>query len=130
MSQALLDAVCTLDRVDNVDAAGLEAYLASARDRLTVLFFTGDPEKKLETADVAVVLRELLQAYDPVLRAGMIDRADETVLKQRAKVTLLPSLSFFHGPDHLETLSKIQDWSVYAERLPRLLERAGLAATV
>lgn len=121
MSHPLIEALLQLEAVTPVCASSMDAYLDENFAGLTLLFFTGDPEKKLETADVAVVLREFLNFYEGRVRVGIIDRADEAALMGRAAVLMLPSISIFAGPRHLETIPKIQDWSVYAEKLPALL---------
>ncbi|MGF1462676.1 MAG: hypothetical protein ACFB2Z_05865 [Maricaulaceae bacterium] len=123
MSEAILEALTRLDGVTVVNAASLEPYLAEDTGRLTCLFFSGDPVSKLETADVAVVVRELLSQYGESLRVGLIDREDETGLMRACSVFTLPSLAFFQGVQHLETIPKIQDWSVYAQKTSALLAR-------
>lgn len=128
MSQALLEALVTQDGVTPVSADTVDAFLSAGADQLTALFFTGDPEKKLETADVAVVLRELLRQHPTRLRAGVVDRAAEAALMEAHGVFATPSLVFFAGTDRLEVIPKIQDWSVYAQKLPALFERAGCGA--
>ncbi len=128
MSHALLDALADHEGVARVSAATVEAFLTAGSGRLTVLFFTGDPEKKLETADVAVVLREVLRQHPERLRAAMVERADESALMEAHGVFATPSLVFFAGTERLEVIPKIQDWSVYAEKLPALFERAGCGA--
>lgn len=124
MAQALLDGLVAEAGVQIVSAAELDGFLAARSGKLTVLFFTGDPEKKAETADVAVVLRELLRIAGGRLEAALIARADELTLMARCSVKMLPSLAFYAGPEHLKTIPKIQDWSDYAEKLPKLLAAA------
>ncbi|MEM1021851.1 MAG: hydrogenase-1 expression HyaE [Pseudomonadota bacterium] len=127
MSQALLDSLVDEPGFTPITADMLDAYLAEGARCATALFFTGDPEKKLETADVAVVLRELVRMYPGSLRVGIIARSDEKTLMKACKVMLFPSVAFFSGQKHLETIAKIQDWSVYEEKIPHILSRADAA---
>ncbi len=127
MSHALLNSLVEKDGVALLNADEAEAF-AEKTNGLGVVFFTGDPEKKLETADVAVVLRELLSQAGPALRAGMIDREYEREAMDRLKVRVLPSLAFVHDGDVLEVIPKIQDWAVYVEKLGALLDRVRAAA--
>ncbi len=124
MSQALLDTLINQDGAALLTAKTLTAYLADGSDKVTVLFFTGDPEKKAETADVAVVVRELVRGHADRLRLALVAREDEAALMEEHGVTTLPSLAFFDGPKHLETIARIQNWSVYEEKLPHILARS------
>ncbi len=129
MTHPLLDALIRHDAVTPIaDGAAFDALVNDGDARLTAVFFTGDPAKKLETADVAVVLRELLDGHAGALRGALVQAEAEADLMKRCGVFALPGLAFFAGPEHLETIPKIQDWSVYAEKVPTLIVRAGAVA--
>ena len=70
------------------DTETLDAFLASAagESEHVLLFFTGDPDQRNDSGDVAVVLPELLAAFPGRFRAGVIARSAEAALK-----TPLPS---------------------------------------
>lgn len=91
---------------------------------VTALFLAGDPEKKLETADVAVVVRELSKAWPERLRVGVPSPKAERAAMDLTDVHTLPSLVFYSSGEKVETLRKIQDWSMYAEAMARLLSSA------
>ncbi|MEM7570394.1 MAG: hypothetical protein AAF337_11415, partial [Pseudomonadota bacterium] len=78
--------------------------------------------------DVAVVLRELKRQHPDKLRLAIINRADEQDLKHRCGVMVLPSVAFFAGTRHLDTIPKIQDWAVYEQKLPGIFSKAQAAA--
>ena len=120
----MLQSLCDHDAVSLVDEAGFDAFLTAGPDRLTVIFFAGDPDKKLETADVVVVLRELLGLYPGQLRVGLVVSDSESALMEKTANFAVPGLVFYAGAQRLEVIPKIQDWSVYAEALPRLLAQA------
>ena len=120
----ILQSLCAHDAVTPVKAGEFETYLKAAPGTLTAIFITGDPDKKLETADVVVVLRELLSAYPDVLRVGLVTPEDQSAIMEKVASFAVPALIFFAGEERLETLPNIQDWSVYAEALPRLVAQA------
>ncbi len=124
MSHPLIDNLLALDEVSLVHAADLDAFLDADVTRATALFITGDPNKRLETADVAVVLRELLRQHPGRLRAGVVALADEGAVMKAVGAFASPALVFMQGRERLETIPKIQDWSVYAEKVPHILARA------
>ena len=122
MTHPLLQTLRDHDAVTALTPGSLGDFLGGGkRAGLTVVFLAGDPEKKLETADVAVVVMELLKAYPGALRVGLTTPAAEKEIMEATAVYALPSLVFFAGDRKLETISKIQDWSVYAETVPRLI---------
>ncbi|MGF1455922.1 MAG: hydrogenase-1 expression HyaE [Alphaproteobacteria bacterium] len=127
MGQAIINALVADGEAETVTAETVAAYLNRDPAKVTALFFTGDPEKKPETADVAVVVRELVRKNPEHLRLGVVARADEQGLMKVHGVTTLPSIAFFQGADHIETIARIQDWSVYQERLAGILAKTGHA---
>lgn len=124
MTHALIDGLIDDGSAQLVTADTLDAFLQEDTPAVSALFFTGDPAKKLESADVAVVLRELERSNPGRLRLAVVDRADEQDLKRRCGVMVLPSVAFFAGDQHLDTIPKIQDWAVYEEKLPKILTKA------
>ncbi len=128
MSHPLLDMLTNDAGVPVVTAEEAVAFTQDCVNEIGVVFFTADPVKKLETADVAVVLRELLSLHAGRLKAVMVARDAEREAMDSLGVRVMPSLAFFHAGERLEIIAKIQDWSVYAEKIPALLARAGLMA--
>lgn len=102
-----------------VDASGLDAFLARGGEQ--VLFFHGDPVRFPEVLDVAVVLPELCRhaqrqfghGYD----IGVVARHDEDAIARRFGVTHWPALVFLRDGRWVDTLSGMQDWDVYQQRL-------------
>ncbi len=125
MSQALLNALDEDNTAPRLDADGADAFAAANDGPLGVLFFTGDPVKKLETGDVAVVLRELVSQHPGRLRAGMVAPEAEKACMDKFGVYTLPALALVRSGEVLEVIPKIQDWSVYAEKIPAALDRVG-----
>lgn len=119
----ILQSLCAETSVTTLGADDIEGFISGEHPLLRILFLAGDPEKKLETADVVVVLRELLREWPGAITVGVpTPQAQSTAMKQTG-VHTLPSLVFFARGQKLETLPKVQDWSVYAETLTRLIKR-------
>ncbi len=112
---ALIDALSTRDRLPVVDTAGIEAFLAPAPGEAAhaLLFFTGDPQKRAEANDVAVVLPQLLTTFAPHLRAAVVARSAETALARRFQVQVYPSLVLVRGAAPLCVMPRIRDWADY-----------------
>lgn len=112
-----------------VDVKSIDDFLDARRGEAetAVLFFAGDPARP-EANDVAVVLPELVTVFAGRIRAGLVAREAEAALMPRFGVRVLPSLALVRGGNTLGVIPKIQDWSVYIDRIGRLLDddRAGL----
>ncbi|MGQ0682330.1 hydrogenase accessory protein [Bradyrhizobium sp.] len=115
--------------VDNVDAFIARAGNAGA---VAVLLSAGDPARWPEAIDVAVVLPELIDAFGGRLRGAVIAREAEGELGKRFGVRVQPSLILCRGSETLGLIAKIQDWSVYVDRISKLIDRphSGGAAVV
>lgn len=112
-----------------VDVVSLEAFLAPqpGEPEAKLLLFTGDPVRFPEANDVAVILPELVDAFAGCLGAAIIAREAEAALMQRFGVKVLPSLVLTRQGECLRVIAKIQDWSVYLERIGGMLAEAASA---
>ena len=128
MTNPIVDDLRSRDDVTTVTQENFDAFLDEPAGRICVLFFAGEKQNRLETADVAVVLREFVKAYPTELKAGVIAQEDEAKLLPKAKVAVIPSLSFFRDGEHLETIPKVQDWSVYQDKINGFLGATDQAA--
>lgn len=124
MGQAIIDGLIASGDAVLVDAASIDSFLEAAPQTASALFFTGDPNKKLETVDLAIVLREIKRNAGGALRLAVVDRKDEKALMGDYRIGTLPSAAFFVGKRHLETIPKVQNWSVYEAKIPAILEAA------
>ncbi|WP_370674257.1 hydrogenase accessory protein [Pleomorphomonas sp. PLEO] len=116
---ALIAALASLHGLPTVDTETLDAFLAPAQGgpEHRLLFFTGDPDQRNDSGDVAVVVPELLAAFPCRLRAGVVARSAEGALKARFHVEVFPSLVVLRGQTLLDVLPRIRDWSEYLDRL-------------
>lgn len=120
-----------------VDATTVDHFLGAADEAggIAVLLSAGDPNRFPEAIDVAVVLPELIEAFQGRLRGAVIARNDESVLGQRFGVRVQPTLIFVAKGETLGLIAKIQDWSVYIDRINKLIDRprgqsAAVAVTI
>ncbi|MDA9488936.1 hydrogenase accessory protein [Bradyrhizobium sp. CCBAU 11361] len=116
-----------------IDAATVDRFLgeADAAGAIAVLLSAGDPNRFPEAIDVAVVLPELITAFGGRLRGAVIARGDESAVGQRFGVRVQPTLIFVAKGETLGLIAKIQDWSVYVDRITKLIDRPrGQAAAV
>jgi hydrogenase-1 operon protein HyaE len=121
---SLIASLSSRHGIPTVDEHTIDAFLAPAKEECanTLLFFTGDPAQRSETADVAVVLPELLAVFRGHLRAAVVARSAEDTLKARFHVQVVPSLVVTRGPAPLGVMPRVRDWSDYVATLQTLLD--------
>ncbi len=103
-----------------VGETGVEPFLAGAGDR--VLFFTGDPGRRPESADLAVILPYLMEAFGGRFATAVVDRKDEAVLKARFGVVVVPTLVFLRDGGFVGVIPRLRDWGDYLRRIDDLLK--------
>jgi hydrogenase-1 operon protein HyaE len=94
-----------------------------ARPGMNVVFFPGDPQTVRDATDVAVVLPELVRAFDGQLRPGVVTDTfgDGKQLRLRYGFKEFPALVFVREGDYVGTLTRIRDWSEYINEIKVLL---------
>ena len=104
-----------------IDAANHDAFVAA--DGMNVLFFPGDPKTVRDATDVAVILPELVAAFDAQLRPGIVTDVfgDGKDLKRHYGFREYPSLVFVRGGQYVGTITRVQDWVDYLARINELL---------
>jgi hydrogenase-1 operon protein HyaE len=85
------------------------------------LFIPGDARRNLETADAAVVLPELRQAFQGAFDCAVIDDAIEAQLREQYRALKTPALLLFRGAQFLGAIEKLRDWSDYIARTTHIL---------
>jgi hydrogenase-1 operon protein HyaE len=106
--------------IPEVGSADVDAFLVADGD--AVLFFTEDPKKYPESSDVAAVLPELMNAFPGRFRSAVVARESERVLQQRFGFARWPALVFVRNGDTVGSITGIQDWSGFLEKIHALLE--------
>jgi hydrogenase-1 operon protein HyaE len=88
---------------------------------ITVLFFAGDPKRFRDTTDVAVVLPELVKAFEGALRPGVVAADAGQALQQHYGFTAWPALVFLRDGGYLGNITGIQNWSDYLSDISKLI---------
>jgi hydrogenase-1 operon protein HyaE len=93
---------------------------------MNVLFFPGDPAVVKDATDVAVVLPELVAASQGRLRPGVVTDTfgDGAVLRRHYGFTEFPALVFVRSGEYVGTITRIQDWGDYLQRIEQLFAAA------
>lgn len=99
--------------------AGLEGFLHANEE--VVLFFTENAQKFPETNDVAMILPELVKAFEGRISAAVIALVDQRSLQMRYGFGEWPTLVFLRNGDYIGAISRVQDWHVYLEEIDRIL---------
>ena len=94
-----------------------------APDALHCLFIPGDPRRNLETADAAVILPQLRQAFGHSFDCAVIEDSIEAHLRETHRALKTPGLLFFRGPQFLGAIEKMRDWSDYLTRTRLILSQ-------
>ncbi len=106
--------------VPEVGRDELDAFLAAPGDAL--LFFTEDPMQYPESADVAVILPELMNAFTGRFRCAVVARSDERELQRRFGFARWPALVCVRGGEIVGTITGVHDWVDFTARIQGLLE--------
>ena len=102
-----------------VGATDVDAFLAAPGE--AVLFFTENPKQHPESADVAVILPELMQAMPGRFRAAVVARASERELQKRFGFARWPALVFVRGGDLVGSITGMHDWDEFVAKVVELL---------
>jgi hydrogenase-1 operon protein HyaE len=86
-----------------------------------VVFVPGDPERNLESADVAVILPELRMAFQGRFDCAVADDAVEEWLRNDTGVLKTPSLIFYLDGALIGAIPKVRDWDDYMARTAQIL---------
>ena len=121
MSHVLIDRLLSELGYAEVSLASHGEFVAEPG--MNVLFFPGDPTTVEDATDVAVVLPELIAAFDGQLNPGVVTDTfgDGKVLKRKYGFSHFPTLVFVRGGDYVGAISRIQDWSDYLDQVSNLL---------
>jgi hydrogenase-1 operon protein HyaE len=103
-----------------LNEATVDAFLSP--NAQSVLFFPGDSERLVESADVAVILPEIVKAF-PGLAAAVIDKPAERALQLRYRFNAFPALVFMRRDGYLGAISGVLAWPDYIAEITAILAR-------
>ncbi len=87
-----------------------------------VVFLPGHGKGNAETADVAVILPELVRALRPRLSPAVAGEAAERAILALTGMMSLPALVFLRGDRLLGSIPRVRDWDDYLQRIGEILE--------
>lgn len=102
-----------------LDASNLDNFLESTVD--SVLFLVGDTNSFPEGNDVAVILPELMSVFAERLTAAVVDSSIEREIQLRYRIKGWPSLVFVRNGKYLGSITRVQDWNVYLDKITEIL---------
>ncbi|MDO6460940.1 hypothetical protein Q4485_09550 [Granulosicoccaceae sp. 1_MG-2023] len=120
-----------IDRL--TDELGYPLLTADNREALSTsgtvcLFFSEDPKRYPEALDVAVVLPELVKAFDNSFTPVVVARGYDRELQREYGFRQWPALVFLRDGDYLGAIEKIRDWADYKDEIPAILAGSGKRA--
>lgn len=121
MSHPLIDRLLTELDYTEVSLANHDEFVA--QPGMNVLFFPGDPTTVKDATDVAVVLPELVNAFEEQLRPGVVADTfgDGKILKRQYGFSEFPALVFIRSGEYVGAISRIQDWGEYLNKISDLI---------
>jgi hydrogenase-1 operon protein HyaE len=120
MPSPLIEALLGRHGIPTLRESAVDAFL-EANER-SVLFFAGDSERLAESADVAVVLPELVKHF-PGLAPALVEKAAERPLQLRYRFNAFPALVFMKGGGYLGAITRLLSWRDYIAEIEAILAR-------
>lgn len=102
-----------------LDEESIDEFLDSHNE--VVLFFTEDPKKFPETDDVAMILPELIKAFNGRFQAGVISQVSQRKLQGLYGFASWPALVFLRQGDYLGVIIGVQNWDDYLRKIKKIL---------
>jgi hydrogenase-1 operon protein HyaE len=117
MIHPLIDRMIDEIHYPAVNLANHDEFVAN--NGMNVVFFPGDPKTVRDATDVAVVLPELVQAFEGRLRPGVVTDTfgDGVQLKRQYGFAEFPALVFVRDGGYVGAITRVQDWSDYLSRI-------------
>ena len=124
MNHPLIEQLLTQHNYAEISLDNHDEFVA--QPGMNVLFFPGDAKTVKDATDVAVVLPELVAAFEGQLRPGVVTDVfgDGVALRRQYGFTEFPSLVFVRSGSYVGTIMRIQDWGDYLGRIDQLFVAA------
>lgn len=119
MASPLIGALTAKHGFAAVNEENVDAFLAAHVE--TALFFPGDFERLAESADVAVILPEILKHFKGRLAAAIVEKPAERALQRRYRFNAFPALVFLRGAGYLGAITRVLNWQEYLSEIERIL---------
>ena len=122
MTSPLLEQLQTRHSYPLLDADSYDHFVYG--NGTVVLFFCNDPVQFPESNDVAVILPELLKAFNGRLQAAIIAKPIERELQARFRFAGRPSLVFLRNGEYLGVITGIRNWHEFMQETAEILAAA------
>lgn len=119
MSSPLIDRLKEEFQYPELNAETLDSFLES--HETVMLFLTENPLNFPETSDVAVILPELVTAFQGQFAPAIVHRDIERDMQRKFGFKSWPSLLFLRNGEYLGVISKVQNWSDYLIEIQSIL---------
>jgi len=110
-------------RLESLDA--FDDFIGSPGVHL--VFVPGDPARNLESDDVAVILPEIVAAFEGRFDVAVAGDAIERSVRERVESFQTPNLIFWCAGRLLGDIPKVRDWDDYMARVQAILASSGQA---
>jgi len=121
MPSPLLDQLIAKHGFAGVTEGSADDFLS--KNKNTVLFFPGDSDRLVESADVAVILPEILKAFKGRLAPAVVDKTSERALQRRYRFNAFPALVFLRDGEYLGVICRVLNWQDYLSEIESILAR-------
>ena len=111
-----------------IDKHGYEVITEESLDKFqrenkeVVLFFTENGNNYPESNDVAIILPELMKAFDGLITPAVVNRESERPLQRKYRFKGYPALVFLRDGQYVGTISKVRDWLEYIDEFKTMLK--------
>lgn len=103
-----------------IDESSIDNFLKSHNE--VILFFTEDPKKYPESDDVAMILPELIKAFNGRLKAAVISQDSQRKLQSLYGFGTWPALVFLRQGEYLGVITSVQNWDDYLREIKKILD--------
>lgn len=103
------------------DIAAFESFVSAPGAH--AVFLPGDAARNLESADVAVILPELVMTFQGRFDAAVADDAIDEAVRARVNSFQTPNVLFFRDGHFIGDIPKVRDWNDYIARITHILAR-------
>ena len=122
MTPPLIAALVERHRLPVLQSDDIDRVCKAHRHNL--LFLPGDPAKYPEALDVAVVLPELMRAFQGRFATALVASESEQAVHARFGCQRWPALVLLRGDAYVGSIERMRDWDDYLTELAALLDTA------
>ncbi len=119
MFSPLLENIIEREKLTVVNEDNLDLFLQDSGD--VILFIAGDARRLVEVDDVAVILPELVKAFQGRLTPAVVERNSERAVQLRYRFNAFPALVFLRNGEYLGVITKVMDWIDYLNSISDIL---------